>query len=160
MKDFLREKQPPTIIHKWVAEAQTGKKDLGITDPKVIAKLPSGWAVLSSFQGIQGYCLLLADPIVPTLNHLNHHMRTQFLLDMSIIGDAILKVTKAIKINYEILGNAEPVLHAHLLPRYEEEPEVMKRKPLWPESGAHQLFDLEKDQWLLDGLIAELKQYS
>lgn len=39
----------------------------------------------------------------------------------AVIGDALLDVTKAHRINYEILGNSEPELHAHIFPRYEDE---------------------------------------
>ena len=42
---------------------------------------------------------------------------------MATIGDALLEVTGAFRINYEILGNLEPALHAHIIPRYLNEPE-------------------------------------
>jgi len=45
------------------------------------------------------------------------------------LGDAILKVTGAARINYEILGNSEPELHAH--PRYANEPDEHRTKPAW-----------------------------
>lgn len=47
------------------------------------------------------------------------------------IGDAILKRTDSFRINYEILGNSEPELHAHILPRYESEPEERRLMPAW-----------------------------
>jgi diadenosine tetraphosphate (Ap4A) HIT family hydrolase len=47
------------------------------------------------------------------------------------IGDAILKVTDSYRINYEILGNSEPELHAHILPRYMSEAEDKRRMPAW-----------------------------
>ena len=31
--------------------------------------------------------------------------------------------------NYEILGNTDPFLHAHIIPRYEHEPEALRSKP-------------------------------
>lgn len=49
----------------------------------------------------------------------------------AVIGDALLDVTKAHRINYEILGNSEPELHAHIFPRYEDEPEEKRRMPVW-----------------------------
>lgn len=39
------------------------------------------------------------------------------------IGDAIMKVTDAFRMNYGIMGNSHPVLHAHIVPRYMWEPE-------------------------------------
>jgi len=50
---------------------------------------------------------------------------------MTLLGDALLKVTGATRINYEILGNSEPELHAHLFPRYAHEPEERRTKPAW-----------------------------
>ena len=114
-----------TIIHSRVAEAREG------TNPKVIRKVPSGWVVMGDVQFLEGYCLLLPDPVVPHLNALAGPARDQFLGDMGKIGDALLEVTGAIRINYEMLGNVEPALHAHLFPRQDDEPEALRTKPVW-----------------------------
>jgi hypothetical protein len=90
------------LIADSVAAARAG------TNPSVIARLPSGWAVIGDVQFLPGYCLLLGDPVVPSLNDLSCQARAQFLEDMVRIGDAILKSTDSFRINYEILGNAEP----------------------------------------------------
>lgn len=113
------------LIAERVAQANAG------TNPKVITKLPSGWVVIGDVQFLEGYCLLLADPVVPSLNDLSGAARTQFLQDMARIGDAILKVTGSLRINYEILGNSEPELHAHIFPRYITEVEERRRMPVW-----------------------------
>jgi len=86
---------------------------------------------MGDVQFLPGYCLLLPDPVVPSLNDLTDGARGQFLQDMASIGDALLKVTSAYRINYEILGNTEPELHAHVFPRYISEPEAIRRKPAW-----------------------------
>jgi len=113
------------LIADSVAAARAG------TNPSVIARLPSGWAVIGDVQFLPGYCLLLADPVVSSLNDLSRHARAQFLEDMVRTGDAILKSTDSFRINYEILGNSEPELHAHILPRYESEPEERRLMPAW-----------------------------
>lgn len=97
----------------------------------VICRLPSGWAVIGDVQFLPGYCLLLADPVVTSLNDLDDAKRTEFLRDMARLGDAILHVTAAERINYEILGNSEPELHAHVFPRYATEPPERRRMPAW-----------------------------
>ncbi|MDA8201582.1 MAG: hypothetical protein M0Z49_02250 [Chloroflexi bacterium] len=97
----------------------------------VICRLPSGWAVLGDVQFLLGYCLLLADPVVANLNDLDDPHRARFLGDMTRLGDAILRVTSADRINYEILGNSEPELHAHVFPRYANEPSDLRRLPPW-----------------------------
>jgi len=121
----VNKKAPDTAIHRQVAAARDGR------DPHVIARLFSGWAVFGASQFVRGYALLLPDPVVPTLNALGTQERTQFLVDMTRIGDALLKVTNATRINYAVLGNLEPALHAHIVPRYQEEPEEMRTRHPW-----------------------------
>ncbi len=113
------------VIAEQVAAAQAG------TNNRIITRMPSGWVVVGESLFLPGYCLLLADPVVPTLNDMSHEVRTQFLSDMTTLGDALLKVTSAARINYEILGNVVTELHAHLFPRYNDEPESLRLKPAW-----------------------------
>jgi len=120
----MRSKKMPLIFDR-VQQARIA------VNPKVICKMKSGWVVIGDVQFLPGYCLLLPDPVVPSLNHLDPGMRIQFLSDMTLIGDALLEVTKASRINYEILGNTEPELHAHIFPRFDSEPDDKKRMPAW-----------------------------
>jgi diadenosine tetraphosphate (Ap4A) HIT family hydrolase len=113
------------LIQERVAQARLG------TNPKVLCRTTSGWAVMGDVQFLPGYCLLLPDPVVPSLNDLNANERIRFLSEMTLIGDAVLEVTSATRINYEILGNAEPELHAHVFPRFRDEPEDLIRRPVW-----------------------------
>ncbi len=114
-----------TIIHKQVADAREGR------EPRVIARLFSGWALFGERQFVRGYALLLPDPVVPTLNALGSQQRTQFLLDMTRLGDALLKATGAVRINYAMFGNQDPALHAHVVPRYMDEPEKLRTAHPW-----------------------------
>ncbi len=114
-----------TLIHKRVDAARHGD------NPTVIAPMKSGWAVMGDVQFLAGYCLLLPDPVVPSLNGLTGDARTQFLADFVTLGDAVLAVTGATRINYEILGNLEPALHAHVFPRFADEAEELRTKPVW-----------------------------
>jgi diadenosine tetraphosphate (Ap4A) HIT family hydrolase len=114
-----------TLIHQRVEAARKGE------NPAVLARLESGWAVIGDVQILNGYCLLLPDPVVPTLNDLSLREREIFLRDMSLLGDAILDATGAARINYEILGNSEKALHAHVVPRYEAEPDEFRTGPVW-----------------------------
>src|SRR5580692_8615179 len=117
--------QVQTAVHQQVAAAREGK------EPRVVARLFSGWVVYGERQFVRGYVLLLPDPVVPTLNALGAQERGQFLLDMARLGDALLKVTDALRINYAILGNLEPALHAHVIPRYADEPEALRTAHPW-----------------------------
>ncbi len=115
----------PTAIHKKVRECHAG------THAQVIAKLQSGWLVMGDVQFLEGYCLILADPVVADLNAMDTETRAIFSKEMSLVGDALLAVTQAIRINYEILGNLAPALHGHIFPRYANEDEALRTKPVW-----------------------------
>lgn len=114
-----------SLITERVQLARVGAND------KVICRMASGWAVMGDVQFLRGYCLLLPDPVVPSLNDLDADARAAYLLDMARLGDAVLEVTGALRINYEILGNSEPELHCHLFPRYVSEPDDKRRMPVW-----------------------------
>jgi diadenosine tetraphosphate (Ap4A) HIT family hydrolase len=114
-----------TQIHRWVASARAG------ANPAVIARVRSGWALVGEQQVVAGYCLLVPDPVVANLNALQGPARSEFLEDMAGLGDVLLEVTGAARINYEILGNVEQALHAHLFPRSDSEPEATRRSPVW-----------------------------
>ena len=96
-------------------------------NPYVICKMPSGWLVIGDVQPLPGYCVFLADPVVESINALGPAARTQYSLDVLRIGDALMAVTGAYRINYETLGNSEPALHTHIIPRYLSEPEEKRR---------------------------------
>jgi len=86
---------------------------------------------MGTAQFLRGYSLLLPDPVVPHLNALEGAMRTQFLSDMVRLGDAVLAVTQALRINYSMFGNVEPALHAHVIPRFTDEAESMRTAHPW-----------------------------
>ncbi len=142
-----------TLIHRRVEEARAG------SNPTVICRVPSGWAVLADSQFLRGYSILLADPVVADLNALEQEKRLTFLRDMAALGDALLEVTGAYRINYEILGNTDAALHAHVIPRYLSEPEELRRGPVWlysREVRHAQLFDPERDRELKEQIAAAL----
>jgi diadenosine tetraphosphate (Ap4A) HIT family hydrolase len=140
-----------TGIHEQVDAAAAGRLT------RVIARMASGWAVLGDPQILPGYSLLLPDPVVPHLNALTGLARDRFLTDMATLGDAVLAVTNAERINYEILGNVEPALHAHVIPRYAWEAEALRRTPVWSHDwAAAPRVDLSRDGPLLQALAARL----
>jgi diadenosine tetraphosphate (Ap4A) HIT family hydrolase len=96
-----------------------------------VTRLRSGWVVMGERQVLTGYCLLLPDPVVPHLNALPAELRAQFLSDMAMVGDALLAVTVALRINYAIYGNVDPALHAHVFPRHATEPEATRTAQPW-----------------------------
>lgn len=142
-----------TIIHQRVEEAQQGK------NPYVVCRMPSGWLVLADTQILPGYCILLHDPVVTDLNALPLKERIIFLRDMSIVGDVLLEVTSATLINYEILGNTDRALHAHVIPRYSSEPEETRRRPIWFSDWTNApKFDPERDKKLMDRIAQAIQE--
>lgn len=101
------------------------------TNPMVMAELEGGYAVFGDVQFLPGYSVLLPKRNVSSLNDLNINERTFFLRDMSILGDAVLYACKAKRINYDILGNTDGFLHAHVFPRYSTENPQRLKKPVW-----------------------------
>ena len=142
-----------TLIHQRVEAARTG------VNPTVICQMPSGWAVLCDVQFLRGYSLLLPDPVAPDLNALDRDHRAQYLLDMATMGDALLEVTGAFRINYEILGNLDPALHAHIIPRYMTEPEELRIGPafFYDKDFRNSIkFDYERDKELMRQIAAAI----
>ena len=97
----------------------------------LIKELKGGYAVFGDVQFLPGYCVLLPKKEVNSLNVLTLEEREQFLSDMSVLGDAIIQSCTPIRVNYDILGNTDNFLHAHVFPRYEWESEERKRVPVW-----------------------------
>lgn len=98
-------------------------------NPMVMVKMKSGFAVIGDNQFLPGYCVLLGCPKADSLNDLPLKQRSQYLLDMTLIGDAIIKVCNPLRVNYSILMNLDHYLHAHIQARYDWEPDEYKCRP-------------------------------
>ncbi|HEX7744765.1 MAG TPA: diadenosine tetraphosphate hydrolase [Micromonosporaceae bacterium] len=120
-------------------------------NPTVLRRMSAGFAVIGDVQFLPGYCLLITDdPAADRLTDLPRARRLAFLDDMDRLGEAVQRVCERRdphfrRMNYEILGNLAPFLHAHVWPRYEWEPRDIKQGPvfgypraLWSDP-AHQL---------------------
>lgn len=114
-----------TIVGQRIALARAGR------NPWLVARVSSGWVVMCDKQVVPGQLILLADPVAGSLNDLSALQRREFLADMTLVGDALLTATGCVRVNYEILGNTDPALHAHIVPRYASEPEDRRRLPIW-----------------------------
>ncbi len=107
------------------------------TNPTVMAKLPGAFAVIGDVQWLPGYCVLLVDrPGVGGLTDLDPDERHQYLASMAILGEAVESACRGLdnrfrRLNFDILGNTDGFLHAHVWPRYDWEPAERVRKPVW-----------------------------
>ena len=138
-----------------IAAARTG------TNPTVICRVPSGWVALCNMQYLRGYTILLADPVVASINDLDRLQRAEYLGYMTLIGDALLEVTDAYRINYCILGNSDSYLHAHIIPRSMSEPEKFRTGLPWsyPKKLVDPvLFDLARNNQLMQQIAAAIQK--
>ncbi len=130
------------------------------TNPTLISKMRSGFLLMGFQQFLPGYVVLFADPPASSLNDLALTERSRFLTDMTIAGDAVLGCTDAYRINYEILGNQTPILHAHIFPRYMHEKEEYRIGPVWEYSQEvfnSVMFDKEKYHSLMESIRLKVK---
>ena len=140
-----------TLIHRRVEAARQGE------NPTVVCRVSSGWIVLCDVQVVPGQSILLPDPVVSDINELTMEQRVNFLKDMTVLGDVLLEVTDAVRINYEILGNSEPALHAHVIPRYATESSDKLQRPIWfYDWESAPKFDLERDRQLMQEIARRI----
>ncbi len=125
------------------------------TAPTTIARLKSGWVFLALNQILRGTCLLAAEPVVASLDELSLEARNIFIDDMLKTGAAIMSVTGADRINYLFLGNKDPVLHVHLIPRYTDEDPAYRVHGPW-KYQQYLKFEIERDQSLITDLTQAL----
>jgi diadenosine tetraphosphate (Ap4A) HIT family hydrolase len=142
-------------VESQVAAARAGN------EPALVCSVSSGWVVLANMQYLPGYCILLPDPVVSSLNDLTPAQQATYLCDMAMVGDALLEVTGAYRINYAIMGNSDPALHAHIVPRYLNEPDEQRRGVPWSYAQEHidaHPFDAGRDRELAERLGAAIQR--
>src|SRR5689334_19078184 len=95
-----------------------------------IAELSISTLFLYREQRFRGYCLLSFSAweatSLETLNDVEYH---QFMQDLRIASIAIRSVLTPDHMNYELLGNTNPHLHWHIIPRYKTDPRW--GQPIW-----------------------------
>ena len=72
--------------------------------------------------------MLLPDPTPASLEEMDRAARTTFLADFAMLGEAVKIATGAERINYLILCNQVPWLHAHAVPRFASEDETLRNQ--------------------------------
>ena len=69
-------------------------------------------------QSVTGYCVLLCREHVVEPYDLDDEKRLLFWEETVDAAQAVAEVFKPAKMNFQILGNAVPHLHSHIIPRY------------------------------------------
>jgi diadenosine tetraphosphate (Ap4A) HIT family hydrolase len=124
--------------------------------PDFIAELKNCYVILGDQQFYRGYCVLFAK-LHATELYLMPADDARLLFDeMRVVAEAIAAVVKPWKMNYECLGNSEPHVHWHLLPRYETD--EMRHGPIWlrPESERKVTLDEDDRRSLLGSIRHQL----
>ena len=83
-----------------------------------LADLPSGRVLLQDDADFAGYCILYHRRHVAEVFDLRVAERAAFIEDVSRLAAAVAACCRPGKINYANLGNEEPHLHCHVVPRY------------------------------------------
>jgi diadenosine tetraphosphate (Ap4A) HIT family hydrolase len=77
---------------------------------------------LAANQFPPGYCVLICTQHVREPYHLTREEQALFFGDMMCAAQAIERVFSPEKMNFQLLGNLVPHLHAHIVPRYYGDP--------------------------------------
>ena len=97
--------------------------------PRLVAELETGYVVLGDDQSRRGWTLLMCKRHATELHELDGPFKTQFLADLALTAEAVWRAFSPVKLNYELLGNAEPHLHWHVFPRFADDPDPAA--PIW-----------------------------
>lgn len=100
-------------------------------NPMFVARMATGLVFLHDAQFLPGWCVLFARPQVGKLEDLAAERARDFLADMAKLGRAVSRACAPRRVNYAIYGNTAPVLHAHVVPRYDWEPAERITQPIW-----------------------------
>lgn len=101
-----------------------------------IAKLEVSDLCFVSDHRFPGRCVVTLHQHAMELFELTPSVRHAFADDVSTAARAVKLAVNAFKMNYEILGNADPHVHCHLIPRQLDEPKPKAPAWLHPETQA------------------------
>jgi diadenosine tetraphosphate (Ap4A) HIT family hydrolase len=136
--------------------AVIGRIEAG-TFPDLVAELPTSYMILGDAQFYRGYCLMLAKRHVTEMFRMESGEARALFEEMRAASGAIAAIVNPWKLNYECLGNAEPHVHWHLIPRFESD--ALRRAPIWvrPESERKVTLPEPERRALIAGLRSQLK---
>lgn len=86
-------------------------------------------AYLHDDQFFPGWTVLVLKQHATELFHLSRADRSRLIEEMSAVAGVLVREWRAVKINYELLGNQLPHIHWHLIPRLPQDPAPLE--PVW-----------------------------
>lgn len=99
------------------------------TNPHFVAELETGFVVIGDHQYFHGYTLFLCKEHVTELHLCRKEFKEAFLIEMSLVSEAVYHCFQPDKLNYELLGNGDAHMHWHLFPRRRDE--ARPNGPVW-----------------------------
>jgi diadenosine tetraphosphate (Ap4A) HIT family hydrolase len=87
-----------------------------------IADLGPAVAYLNEDQFFPGWTFLVLKRHATELFHLDATERSQLIEAVSALARGLADAFKAVKMNYELLGNQLPHIHWHIVPRLRDDP--------------------------------------
>lgn len=129
-------------------------------NPYYVAELRTGYVVIGDHQNFRGYSLLLCKEPAIELHYLDDGLKGDFLNEMSLVTEAVDMAFSPQKTNILLLGNADPHLHWHIIPRYADDPFEGKGNPmdLLAHGIAHEIPKEEDLSKLKQLLLQELEK--
>ncbi len=113
-------------------------------------------AKLNPDQFFLGYTFVILKHHEEELYNLKDEERRRFLEDMSIVSKALALTFKPDKMNYELLGNGQPHMHWHLVPRYKSDP--LWGRPIWTSHTRRRRLDSESYAELVSKIRENLQK--
>jgi diadenosine tetraphosphate (Ap4A) HIT family hydrolase len=94
-----------------------------------IADLGPAVGYLNEDQFFPGWAILVLKRHATELFHLDPTERSRLIEAVSALARGLAEAFKAVKVNYELLGNQVPHIHWHIVPRLSDDP--APRLPAW-----------------------------
>ncbi|MHB8382844.1 MAG: HIT family protein [Candidatus Binataceae bacterium] len=101
-----------------------------------VAELADSYVILGDAQLYRGYCVMFAKTHATEIFLMPSDEAHRLFEELRLAAEAIASVTKPWKLNYACLGNLEPHVHWHIIPRYENDP--LRHAPIWTRPEAEQ----------------------
>lgn len=120
-----------------------------------IATLSTSTLGLYDDSRFRGRCILALHDHYDNLAELPENMAASFMEDIRIASVAIQKASGADRMNLAILGNRDPHIHAHLIPRFPLEEEFPRDSP-WKDSRVKEALPQNLKERLVSDIAAHL----
>lgn len=103
-----------------------------------------------------GRCIVVLEEHATALESLDPGALAALMGDSARVGEAIRQVVGADRVNYAVLGNTEPHIHVHVIPRIHEIDPVPSRPP-WEHPSPCESLSPARRQTLMAELVRVLR---